>query len=219
MKTLEGSKKSLAKSTLFYLVTTNTDVTYLYVKEKFAKTFSQVNKDFIGKSFYALIHPNDIKNCTATHTKCFDNPDHASTVTIRKQNTEGTNFNTHWECIAMLDDHTNTSGIYCIEFNITKYVVKQMQLKDEQKQNQEKRAIIGEVVFQQSHLIGAPLTTITELNTEFLDEQLLNASSSSTCKIILNNTKQLDDISKNIIKTSRNYLRKHSHNNTLRFVN
>jgi PAS domain S-box-containing protein len=205
MKNLLDSIKLLDKSTLFYLTATNTGGEYLYVNEKFAATFSHASTDFIGQSSYTSMHPNDIKKVLTIQARCLANPDQVFATIIRKLNTAGTYIYTQWECRALNEnDDENPSGIYGIGYNITKYVAKQRQLKDAQQENQEKRAIIEEVVFQQSHLIRAPLTNIMGLTNVFLEEQLLKIDSSSTCAMIVESTKQLDDIIKNIVKISRN---------------
>jgi PAS domain S-box-containing protein len=204
MRNFEERKKLLDKSTLFYLVATDADGNYSYVNEKFATTFSGASSDFIGQAFYTSMHTNDIKKCTAMHTKCFDNPYRAFTVTIRNQTTKGNYIYTQWECNAMFDDDGNSSGIYCVGFNISKYIANENQLKEVRKENIDKRAIIEEIIFQHSHLIRAPLTNIMGLTAAFLDEQLLKTDSTSTCAMILESTKQLDDIVRKIVKVSRN---------------
>jgi K+-sensing histidine kinase KdpD len=204
MRNFEERKKLLDKSTLFYLVATNADGYYSYVNEKFATNFRGASSDFIGQAFYTSIHPNDIKKCTAMHTKCFENPYRTFTVTIRNQTTKGNYIYTQWECKAIFDDDGNYSGIYCVGFNISKYVANENQLKEARKENIDKRAIIEEIIFQHSHLIRTPLTNIMGLTAAFLDEQFLKTDSISTCAMILESTKQLDDIIKNIVKTSRN---------------
>jgi K+-sensing histidine kinase KdpD len=194
----------LADSTLFYFVTTNVDGKYSYVNEKFDTTFLKATNHSIGQPFYTLMHPNDIKKCVAVQSKCFENPDLAFTVTIRKLSTKGTYIYSQWECKAMLDTNKNPCGIYCVGYDISKYVTKKIKLKQAQKENVEKETIIKEIVFQQSHLVRAPLTNIMGLVDAFLNEQLLNIDSSSTCEMILESAKQLDYIIRNIVKASRN---------------
>jgi K+-sensing histidine kinase KdpD len=204
MRNFVESKNLLDKSTLFYLTATTTDGNYLYVNEKFATTFSRASTDFTGQSLYTSMHPNDKKKCHTIYTKCFGNTDKSFTLIIRKLNTAGTYVYTQWECKAMFENDAETpSGIYCIGYNISKYVANQSQLKEARKENIDKRAIIEEIIFQQSHLIRAPLTNIMGLTTAFLDEQLLQVDSSSTCAMILESTKQLDDIIRKIVKVSR----------------
>jgi hypothetical protein len=58
-----------------------------------------------------------------------------------------------------------------------------------------KKRIIEEIVFQQLNLVRAPLTNLSGLTTLFLRRELTsNVDSSSTCKMILDSTKQLDNI-------------------------
>lgn len=216
MRNFLESKKLLDKSTLFYLTATTTDGNYLYVNEKFATTFSHTSTNLTGHSLYLLMHPNDIKKCKSIYIKCFTNPDQTFTLIIRKLNTVGNYIFTQWECKAMFDDDYNPSGIYCIGYDISKFVTNRSHLKGVRKENMDKRVIIEEIVFQHCHLLRAPLTNIMGLATLFLDEQLLKVDSSSTCAMILDSTKQLDDIIRNIVKLSRNYLP--SNNQTIRFI-
>jgi PAS domain S-box-containing protein len=204
MQSLKRSQEILDKSTLFYLIATNTDGNFTYVNEKYAQAFSHINNHLTGQSLHTLIHPNDKKKCSNIHTKCIDNPGQAFSVIIRKRDKDTDYLYTQWECKAMFDDEKSPTGIYCIGYNISKYVAKQVQLKQAQEENERKRAVIDEIVFQQSHLIRAPLTNLMGLTTLFLDEQLLNVDSSSTCKMILDSTKQLDDIIRGVVKVSRN---------------
>jgi len=137
-------------------------------------------------------------------TKCFDNPGQGFNIITRNQNTKFSYIYTQWECNAMFDDNENFSGIYCVGSNISKYLANQIELKDAQKENKEKRAIIKEITCQQSHLVRAPLTNTTGLANLLLDEQLLKVDSSSNRAMILESTKQLDEIIKNIVKVSSN---------------
>jgi PAS domain S-box-containing protein len=204
MRNFLESKKLLDKSTLFYLTATNMAGNYFYVNEKFAATFFRANNDFIGQSFYTSMHPNDIKKCAEMHTKCFQNPGQTFRVISKNHSKKGSYIYTQWECNAMFDDNENSCGIYCVGSNISKYVANQSQLKEARKENIDKRAIIDEIIFQHSHLIRAPLTSIITLTTAFLDERFLKIDSSSTYAMILESTKQLDDIIRGIVKISRN---------------
>lgn len=204
MRNFLESKKLLDKSTLFYLTATTLIGNYFYVNEKFATAFSRTNNDFIGQSFSTLMHPDDIKKCATMQTKCFDNIGKAFNVIIRNQNTKGSYIYTQWECNAMFDDNENSSGIYCVGSNISKYLAHQIELKDAQKENREKRAIIKEITFQLSHLVRNPSTNTIGLANLLLDEQLLKVDPNSTRVMILESTNQLDEIIKSIVKVSSN---------------
>lgn len=58
------------------------------------------------------------------------------------------------------------------------------------------------IIFQQSHLIRAPLSNIIGL-TSLLDKSLLDTNTSNICDMILESSNQLDDVIKGILKIAR----------------
>lgn len=201
---LKNARISLDKSPLFYLMNITSDGNYLYVNECYINKLLNKKNSFIGLSFYNLIHPNDVKKTSEIHTKCLDNPDKTFVLVVRLRSKKGNYIYTHWEFRAGLDSQQNPIGICCIGYDVSKYIAKQIQLKQAQKENAEKRAIIEEIIFQHSHLMRAPLSNIMGLINLLLDNSLSGIEIASTYKIIIESTNQLDEIIRKVVIDSRN---------------
>ncbi|TDD96482.1 PAS domain-containing protein [Flavobacterium cellulosilyticum] len=190
------------ESNLFYIIVIDMDGNYSYINNNYAKVFSHINNNFIGQPYHITMHPDDMNTCLEVSTKCFENPDKLFLATIRKHNGEGGYVYTQWEYKAMFDDKKNPAGIFCIGHNITKYVGEELQLKNAKEEIEKNSAIMKKIVFQQSHLICAPLSNIIGLTT-ILDKTLLDSNTSNICDMILESTNQPDKVIRNIITTAR----------------
>jgi hypothetical protein len=179
------------------------DGNYSYVNGNYAKEFSHINSNFLGQPYYITMHPDDISTCLEVSTECFKHPGKLFTAIIRKHDGEGDYVYTQWEYKAMFDDEKNPVGVFCLGHNITKYIAEQIQLKKVVEENEKKNLIIENIVFQQSHLVRAPLSNLIGLTTVFLDNTLLDTDTTYTCEMILESTRQLDEIIRSIVTTAR----------------
>lgn len=202
MKHFEQIKKLLNNSTLFYIISSGMDGNYSYVNETYAKTFFHLNNNFIGQPYHIIMHPEDMKSCIEVSTKCFENPEKVFPITIRKNDGKGGYIYTQWEYKAMFDDQKNPAGIFCIGYNITKYVAEELKLQNAQEEIVHNLKKIDKIIFQQSHLMRAPLSNIIGL-TEVLDKTLLDTNTRNVCDMISESAQQLDDVIKSIIHTGR----------------
>ncbi|EIA09590.1 PAS domain S-box protein [Flavobacterium frigoris] len=203
MNSVEQTKLLLNESSLFYIITTDMDGNYSYVNQNYAKEFLHINSNFVGQPYHITMHPDDISTCLEVSTKCFEHPGKLFKAIIRKHDGEGDYIYTQWEYKAMFDDEKNPAGVFCLGHNITKYIAEQIQLKKAIEENEKKSIIIENIVFQQSHLVRAPLSNLIGLTTVFLDKTLLDSDTSYTCQMILESTRQLDEIIRNIVTTAR----------------
>ena len=178
------------------------DGNYSYVNENYAKEFAHINSNFVGQPYYITMHPDDRNTCVEVSTKCFENPGKLFPATIRKHDGKGGYVYTQWEYRALFDDQKNLAGIFCLGYNITKYVAEEMELQRTREENEKNSVILKKIVFEQSHLIRAPLSNIIGL-TGMLDKKSLDRNSSNICDMILESSNQLDEVIKSIINTAR----------------
>lgn len=202
MKNFEETKELLDNSTLFYIIATGMDGNYSYVSNSYAKEFSHISSNFVGQPYHITMHPDDMNSCIEVSTKCFENPNKLFPATIRKHYGEGGYIYTQWEYKAMFDDQKNPIGIFCLGYNITKYVGEQLMLQSAQEEIGKNSVAMEKIVFQQSHLMRAPLSNIIGL-TATLDKTLMDINTSNICDMISESANQLDEVIKNIVNIVR----------------
>lgn len=201
MNSFEQTKTLLDKSVLFYAIITIMDGTYSYVNQHYAKNFSHIKNNLIGQPYHITMHPDDKNTCIEVSTKCFENPSQLFPATIRKHDGKGGYVYTQWEYKAIFDDQKNPVGVFCLGYNISKYVAEELELQNVQEENEKKSAIIKKIIFQQSHLIRAPLSNIIGLSN-IIDKTLLDSNTSNIFDMILESSNKLDEVIKEIVKTA-----------------
>jgi len=102
----------------------------------------------------------------------------------------------------MFDELDNPAGIFCLVYNITKYVAEERQLQSAQEQPEKNSSVIQQIIFQQSHLIRAPLSNIIGL-TAVLDKAGLDSNTSNIIDMISESANQLDKVVRSIIDIAR----------------
>lgn len=202
MKHFEETKNLLNNSVLFYIIATGMDGNYSYVNDNYAKEFLHISSDFVGQPYHITMHPDDRNTCIEVSAKCFENPGRLFPATIRKHDGRGSYIYTQWEYKAMFNDKNNPAGIFCLGYDITKYVAEQVQLQSAQEELKENLAVMEKIIFQHSHLMRSPLSNIIGL-THMLDKTLLDANTSNICDMISESAKQLNEVIKNIIDIGR----------------
>ena len=201
MNSFEQTKTLLDKSVLFYAIISIMDGTYSYVNQHYAKNFSHIKNNLIGQPYHITMHPDDKNTCIEVSTKCFENPGQLFPATIRKHDGKGGYVYTQWEYKAIFDDQKNPVGVFCLGYNISKYVAEELELQNVQEENEKKSAIIKKIIFQQSHLIRAPLSNIIGLSN-IIDKTLLDSNTSNIFDMILESSNKLDEVIKEIVKTA-----------------
>jgi hypothetical protein len=202
MKHLEETKGLLDNSALFYVVSIDMDGCYSYVNDNYARIFLHINGNLVGQPSHITMHIDDVNTCIEVGTKCFENPTQLFPATIRKHDGNNGYIYTQWEYKAMFDEEKNPVGLYCVGYNITKYVAEELDLKSAYEKIDKNSTVMEQIIFQQSHLIRAPLSNIIGL-TSLLDRTLLDTNTSNICDMILESSNQLDDVIKSIIKIAR----------------
>ncbi len=198
MKHFEETKALLNESSFFYIITTNMQGEYSYINDHYANVFSHIERNFQGKPYNITMHPDDVGICIEVAGKCFENADKLFPATIRKHNGKGGYIITQWEYKAMFDDNNMPAGIFCLGYDITKFVEEKEQLESAQENIEKKSALLEKIAFQQSHLIRAPLSNIMGL-TSILDKTTGDANTRNICKMILDSSVRLDDVIKSIV--------------------
>jgi K+-sensing histidine kinase KdpD len=198
MKNLEETKKLLDKSVLFYIVSVDMDSKYSYINGHYEREFSHIKKELTGQPCFVTMHPDDMNTCVAVSTKCFENPGQLFPATIRKHDGKGGYVYTQWEYKAMFDEQNNPVGIFCLGYNISKYVAEASLLLTAKEEIEVNALKMKQIIFEQSHLIRAPLSNIIGL-CSILDKSLLDANTSNICDMIVESSKHLDEVIHSVV--------------------
>jgi len=175
--------------------------TYTYVNSNYAKTFSYISETIIGKPYQITMHPEDTKACEEVATQCFSNPDHLFPATIRKHDGKGGFVITQWEYKAMFKENGEPDGIFCLGYDITKYVDEQHQLKQAEDEIEKRKDVLKEIAFQHSHLIRSPLSNILGL-AAILEKMDIDSNVRNICQMIVESSTQLDNIIREVVGKS-----------------
>jgi len=202
MNYFSETRKLLDNSILYYIITTGMDGNYSFINEHYAKEFAHISSNFVGQPYHITMHPDDMQTCVEVSQKCFENPDKLFPATIRKHDGRGGYIYTQWEYKAMFDKNNDPAGIFCLGYDITKYVSEELELQSAQKKLEQNSNIIEKITFQQSHLVRSPLSNIIGL-VQNLDKTSMDSNNRNICDMILESAKQLDDVIKSIVTTAR----------------
>jgi len=191
----------LENSNFYYVISTNMAGNYAYINSHYKKSFSYINNNIVGMPYHITMHADDTKICEEVAAKCFANPDLMFPATIRKHNGKGGYVITQWEYKAMFNDDGEPGGIFCIGYDITKFVDEQQQLKEAEFEIEDRKSILKEIAFQHSHLIRSPLSNILGL-ADILDKMDIDTNVRNLCEIIVESANQLDDIIREVVGKS-----------------
>jgi PAS domain S-box-containing protein len=179
--------------------------TYSYVNKHYSDTFVHIHGDIIGKPYQMTMHPDDSAVCVEVAEKCFKNPEKLFPATIRKHDGKGGYFITQWEYKAMFNDDGSPEGVFCLGYDITKFIEERSQLNFLQDNFEKSRSIIEkkdnilkQIVFHQSHIIRHPVTNILGL-AHILQRMEVDKNLQNIIDMLLDSTKQLDDVIKGIV--------------------
>ncbi|WP_299823928.1 PAS domain S-box protein [uncultured Pontibacter sp.] len=184
MTDFEETKKLLENSTFYYIIITNMEGRYTC----YSKAFEHIYGSVVGQPYEITMHPDDTKVCEEVSAKCFTYPDSTFPATIRKHDGKGGYLITQWEYKAMLDEHGNPAGVFCLGYDITDYTAYQEQLKDAQ-------SLLKEITFYQSHVVRRPLANIMGL-AKILERMDLDQNLRNICKMLIDSSQQLDAVIK-----------------------
>lgn len=188
-------------SNFYYIITTNMAGTYSYVNSHYAKSFSYISDSMVGKPYQLTMHPDDTKVCEEVAALCFANPEKMFPATIRKHDGKGGFIITQWEYRAMFMENGEPDGIFCLGYDITKYVDEQQQLKRAEHEIEKRKDVLKEIAFQHSHLIRSPLSNILGL-TAILAKMEVDTNVRNICSMIAESSMQLDNIVREVVEKS-----------------
>lgn len=143
----------LFSSSFFYTIAIGMDSTYTYVSPNYDRNFSFGKGSLKGQHFSVTLHPEDVAMCGEVGARCFSAPDKLFPVTLRKHDGDGGYVVTQWEMRAVLDEEGVPVGIFCMGYNITKFIQAQEKLDRAETQ-------LDEIGFMQSHGVRRPLANI-----------------------------------------------------------
>ncbi len=172
---------------------------YSYINNHYRKVFEGIHGKIVGEPYQLTMHPEDSKVCEEVAAKCFAQPDHVFPATIRKHDGAGGFFITQWDYKAILDDHNQPAGIFCLGHDITKFKLQSEELTETQSQLDHKNQMLREIAFNQSHIIRRPLANILGL-AMILDTMDLDQNLRNICSMLTESSKQLDEVIRTIVK-------------------
>jgi hypothetical protein len=204
-KQLRDTAELLDHSDFYYIVAVNMQGRYSYINEHYSNTFHHIHGEMLGKPYHITMHPDDAKVCEEVSIKCFRQPDKLFPATVRKHDGKGGYVITQWEYKAMLDDNSVPEGIFCLGYDITRFIEERNQLTLSQKDLEEtqstlerKEKILQQIVFHQSHTIRHPVTNILAL-ISILQKMEVDQNLKNIIDMLLESTNQLDDVIKGIV--------------------
>lgn len=201
MKHFKETRELLDSSSLFYIISTGMDGNYSYVNSNYARQFSHIHTNLVGQPYHITMHPDDRKTCEEVAAKCFAHPGSLFPATIRKHDGQGGYVYTRWDYRAMLDNDGNPAGVFCLGYNITEYVAEGLQLEMANKELDKFSSRMKDIMFQQSHLVRAPLSNILGL-ADIVDLNLLDSNTRNIFEMVMESAKKLDGVIRSIASTA-----------------
>lgn len=110
----------LKNSATYYVIATDLAGNYRYVNQRFEDKFRFLEPDFIGKSSFIGIHPDDHHEIINAVKACLGNPEKVVQVFLRKPiNNNLDHIWSQWEFSSIMDGNGDPIGILCIGHDIT----------------------------------------------------------------------------------------------------
>lgn len=201
MRQFEETIKLFENSNFYYIITTNMAGRYSYINNHYAESFSFISNSIVGMPYEITMHPDDIKVCEEVAAQCFKYPEKLFPATIRKHDGKGGYIITQWEYKAIMNDNNQPEGIFCLGYDITRYVAEQQLLKDAESEIVRKKHILKEIAFQHAHLIRSPLSNILGL-ADILNKMDIDQNVKNLCTMIVQSSNQLDDVIRTVVGKS-----------------
>lgn len=201
MRQFEQTIKLLENSNFYYIITTNMAGKYSCINNHYAKSFSYISNSIVGMPYEITMHPDDTKVCEEVAAQCFKYPEKMFPATIRKHDGKGGYVITQREYKAMMDDDNKPEGIFCLGYDITRYVDEQQQLKAAETEIEKKKDILKQIAFQHAHLIRSPLSNILGL-ADILNKMDIDQNVKNLCTMLVQSSNQLDDVIRKVVGKS-----------------
>ncbi|MVN21335.1 PAS domain S-box protein [Mucilaginibacter arboris] len=199
MTNFNETKNLLENSNFYYVIIAGMDSNYSYVNSHYASAFGYISENMVGKPYYITMHPDDRKVCEETSIKCFQNPDKSFPATIRKHDGKGGYIITQWEYRAIFNDQNEPDGVFCMGYDITEYVRANENLQVAKSEIEEKKTILEQIGWEQSHVIRRPVANIIGL-VNILNKMDLDQNMSNICEMLTDSADQLDEAINTIVR-------------------
>ncbi len=95
------------------------DGRYSFVNEYYKKSFAHITDDFMGKKFDISLHSDDIETYVAVVTQCLSDNGRVVALDLRKPDSQGGIFHTHWNFFAEKNESGNVHEIGCVGYDTT----------------------------------------------------------------------------------------------------
>jgi len=118
---LDVHLQSVMNSQAVYILKTDIYGKFTYLNEYFLKKFG-FTKNLLGTNSMDTVFPEDCEACMGVVEKCFEQPDRAHSVVLRKYTVDGALKSGKWEFKALLSPRGEPSEILCLGFDITDQV-------------------------------------------------------------------------------------------------
>ena len=191
----------LENSNFYYIIIADMQGNYSYVNNYYAKCFEHMHGKLIGMPYHITMHADDTNICAEVAAKCFANPGQMFPATIRKHDGKGGYIITQWEYKAMINEKNEREGIFCLGYNITKFVAEGLQLKEAETHIEKKSIILDKITFDYSHQIRSPLSNILGL-ADILNHMEIDENVKNICEMIVESANSLDEIVKQVVNKS-----------------
>jgi PAS domain S-box-containing protein len=187
--------RSIIENNSFYVVKTNLEGKYTFLNRFFCDQVNSEAEDWIGKSSFELIIPEDHEACLDTVHKCFADPSKSQWVMLRKPMRNGITC-TQWEFKLLTDDQGNFTEFLCLGHDITPLMKKQEELQRLVDITAEQNKRLVNFTYIISHNIRSHIAnTLGIINVNELDDDMDNAMA---LNLIKNTTVSLDETVKNL---------------------
>ncbi|WP_419802351.1 PAS domain-containing protein [Mucilaginibacter sp.] len=189
----------LENSNFYYIIITAMDGNYSYVNTHYANAFGYIAEEMVGQPYYITMHPDDTKVCGEVAAKCFQNPGKSFPATIRKHDGKGGYIITQWEYRAIFDEQDQPGGVFCMGYDITEYMHANQQLEVAKTEIEQKRSILDQIGWEQSHLIRRPVANIIGL-VNILNKMDLDQNTKNICEMLADSATQMDEAVNGIVR-------------------
>ncbi|MEX8549105.1 MAG: PAS domain S-box protein [Mucilaginibacter sp.] len=189
----------LENSNFYYVIIAGMDSNYSYVNTRYADAFGYIAQNMVGKPYHITMHPDDTKVCAEVAAKCFQNPGKSFPATIRKHDGKGGYIITQWEYRAIFDAQNQPDGVFCMGYDITEYEKASQQLEVAKTEIEEKKSILEQIGWEQSHVIRRPVANIIGL-VNILNKMEIDQNLSNICGMLSDSAEQLDKAISSIVK-------------------
>jgi hypothetical protein len=192
-----STKELLHNSNFYYIICTDNVGNYSYINQHYANSFKHIKSNLVGQPFYITMHPDDIKVCEDVGGRCYEYPGKLFPATIRKHNGLGGYVTTQWEFI-LIEEKGIPQGVFCLGYDITEHEIVKKKVEIINKDLAIRNDLLGEIAFEQSHIVRAPLASIMGL-VDLLKNYELDENAAEIVNMIEESSKKLDSVIRSIV--------------------